>query len=158
MIRESDRRLVEIVPTERQLRHDGLRRNFAVWFDGACEEGPDGKRQVYDWKRYYEVVRRLQPEACLQMPEGVTACDIMPEWETAVKIRRVVLKENLRCSQRIESFEIQAWSKEAFHTVYRGTTVGYKHIAAVEELDTTRLRVRIPDARVSPVIAFLGVY
>lgn len=311
---------------------------FAVWFDGACGEGPDGRRQVYDWKRYYEVVRRLQPEACisvcgpdvrwcgneagqtrpsewsvvpartadtekiadksqqadevtfrqrkitagdmdlgsrgilekegdliwypaevntsirpgwfyhaseddqvkplkeliyiyehsvggnanfllnippdrnglihpkdvqrlhelgdyirntydrnlakealitcegamegykpanltvdtyeacLQMPEGVTACDIMLEWETAVKVRRVVLKENLRCSQRIESFEIQAWSKGAFHTVYRGTTVGYKHIAAVEELDTTRLRVRILDARVSPVIAFLGVY
>ena len=23
-----------------------------VWFDGACGEGPNGKRQVYDWPRY----------------------------------------------------------------------------------------------------------
>lgn len=311
---------------------------FAVWFDGACGEGPDGKRQVYDWERYYEVVRRLQPgacisvcgpdvrwcgneagdtrasewsvvpartadtekiadksqqadetafrerriqaqdmdlgsreilkgeedliwypaevntsirpgwfyhpaeddqvkllkelihiyehsvggnatfllnippdrngkvhprdvrrlhelgeyirntydknlaeeaeitcknameghgpenltedtyEACLRTSDGVTACDIVLEWKTAVKIRRVVLKENLLCSQRIESYEIQAWRDGTFCTVYRGTTVGYKHIAAVNELETTRLRVRILDTRVSLALAFLGIY
>lgn len=38
---------------------------FAVWFDGACGEGPNGKKQVYDWKRYYDVIRRLQPNACI---------------------------------------------------------------------------------------------
>ena len=26
---------------------------FDVWFDGACGEGPNGKRQYYDWERYY---------------------------------------------------------------------------------------------------------
>lgn len=25
-----------------------------VWFDGACGEGPGGKKQVYDWERYYQ--------------------------------------------------------------------------------------------------------
>lgn len=34
-----------------------------VWFDGACGEGPNGIRQVYDWKGYYEIVRELQPGA-----------------------------------------------------------------------------------------------
>lgn len=36
-----------------------------VWFDGACGEGPNGKRQEYDWNSYYEVVRRLQPNALI---------------------------------------------------------------------------------------------
>jgi alpha-L-fucosidase len=36
-----------------------------VWFDGACGEGPNGRRQEYDWQSYYEVVRRLQPEALI---------------------------------------------------------------------------------------------
>ncbi len=40
---------------------------FAVWFDGACGEGPNGKRQVYDWERYYETVRRYQPGACMSV-------------------------------------------------------------------------------------------
>jgi alpha-L-fucosidase len=34
-----------------------------VWFDGANGEGPNGKRQVYDWEAYYNVINELQPEA-----------------------------------------------------------------------------------------------
>lgn len=40
---------------------------FSVWFDGACGEGPNGKKQYYDWDRYYSVIRRLQPEACINV-------------------------------------------------------------------------------------------
>lgn len=36
-----------------------------VWFDGACGEGPNGKRQVYDWMRYYQKIRELQPQAVI---------------------------------------------------------------------------------------------
>lgn len=40
---------------------------FSVWFDGACGEGPNGKRQVYDWESYYKVIRELQPGACISV-------------------------------------------------------------------------------------------
>jgi alpha-L-fucosidase len=40
---------------------------FCVWFDGACGEGPNGKRQVYDWEGYYSVVRELQPNAVISV-------------------------------------------------------------------------------------------
>lgn len=40
---------------------------FAVWFDGACGEGPNGKKQVYDWNRYYALIRKLQPNACISI-------------------------------------------------------------------------------------------
>lgn len=40
---------------------------FCVWLDGANGEGPDGRTQRYDWDRYYEVVRRLQPDAVLSV-------------------------------------------------------------------------------------------
>ena len=36
-----------------------------VWFDGACGEGPNGKRQVYDWDSYYAVIHKLQPNAVI---------------------------------------------------------------------------------------------
>ena len=41
-----------------------------VWFDGANGEGPNGKRQVYQWPRFFEVVRRLQPEAVIFSDAG----------------------------------------------------------------------------------------
>lgn len=40
---------------------------FSVWFDGACGEGANGKKQSYDWERYYDVIRRLQPDACISV-------------------------------------------------------------------------------------------
>lgn len=40
---------------------------FTVWFDGACGEGKNGKKQVYDWKRYYELINRLQPNATISI-------------------------------------------------------------------------------------------
>lgn len=43
---------------------------FEVWFDGANGEGPNGKRQVYDWPRFHEVVRRLQPNAVIFSDAG----------------------------------------------------------------------------------------
>ena len=34
-----------------------------VWFDGACGEGPNGKKQVYDWTAILAKIRELQPKA-----------------------------------------------------------------------------------------------
>ncbi|NCU03413.1 MAG: alpha-L-fucosidase [Chitinophagaceae bacterium] len=36
-----------------------------VWFDGANGEGPNGKKQVYDFNRWYAVIRKLQPAATI---------------------------------------------------------------------------------------------
>jgi len=36
-----------------------------VWFDGASGEGKNGRRQVYDFPRYYQVIRELQPDAVI---------------------------------------------------------------------------------------------
>jgi alpha-L-fucosidase len=41
-----------------------------VWFDGANGEGPNGKRQVYDWPRFWGLVRRLQPHAVMFSDAG----------------------------------------------------------------------------------------
>lgn len=36
-----------------------------VWFDGACGEGLNGKKQVYDWDAYYKHIRILAPHAVI---------------------------------------------------------------------------------------------
>lgn len=38
---------------------------FEQWFDGACGEGPNGKRQVYDWQAFNAQVAKLQPQAVI---------------------------------------------------------------------------------------------
>ena len=41
-----------------------------VWFDGANGEGPNGKRQEYDWPRTWRKVRELQPAAVMFSDAG----------------------------------------------------------------------------------------
>ena len=41
-----------------------------VWFDGANGEGPNGKKQVYDWPRIWAHVKKLQPNAVIFSDAG----------------------------------------------------------------------------------------
>ncbi|MGA0919136.1 MAG: alpha-L-fucosidase [Gemmatimonadaceae bacterium] len=41
-----------------------------VWFDGANGEGPNGKRQEYDWPSTWKLVRKLQPKAVIFSDAG----------------------------------------------------------------------------------------
>jgi len=38
---------------------------WELWWDGANGEGPNGKRQEYDWKRYEQTVRALSPNTVI---------------------------------------------------------------------------------------------
>jgi alpha-L-fucosidase len=41
-----------------------------VWFDGANGEGPNGRKQAYDWPATFALVRRLQPKAVIFSDAG----------------------------------------------------------------------------------------
>ena len=41
-----------------------------VWFDGANGEGPNGRRQQYDWPRVWGLVKRLQPASVIFSDAG----------------------------------------------------------------------------------------
>ena len=38
---------------------------FEQWFDGANGEGPNGQKQVYDWKKFNGQTKKLQPNAVI---------------------------------------------------------------------------------------------
>ncbi len=43
---------------------------FEVWFDGANGEGPNGKKQEYDWPLFIRTVRECQPNAVIFSDAG----------------------------------------------------------------------------------------
>ena len=43
---------------------------FHVWFDGSCGEGPDGKKQAYTYQKYFELIRKYQPNATIFNDHG----------------------------------------------------------------------------------------
>lgn len=43
---------------------------FHVWFDGACGEGANGKKQTYDFDGYFELIHKYQPNATIFNDRG----------------------------------------------------------------------------------------
>jgi alpha-L-fucosidase len=57
--------LEEVLSRYGTVGYDGKRHIFEQWFDGANGEGPNGKKQTYDWQLFNGTVQRLQPEAII---------------------------------------------------------------------------------------------
>ncbi len=43
---------------------------FHIWFDGSCGEGPEGKKQEYAFRKYFELIRKYQPRATIFNDHG----------------------------------------------------------------------------------------
>ena len=84
--------------------------------------------------------------------------EILLRWDTPQTIRRVVLMEQLLCSQRVERFAIDAEVNGAWQQVAEGTVIGHKRIVVLEGVTAAALRIRMLDARVAPTLRFIGVY
>lgn len=95
---------------------------FEQWFDGACGEGPDGKKQVYDWPRFFDTVRRLQPDA-------VRFSDVGPDCRWVGNERGEAGRSNWS-TLRVEGFEPGAGSPQT--VVLNGGSPGAPHWAAAE--------------------------
>ena len=84
---------------------------FCVWLDGACGEGPNGKRQEYDWEAYYACIRELQPGAVI----SVCGPDIRWCGNEAGKCRASewsVVPASLRKNETIQAKSQQVDSRE----------------------------------------------
>ncbi len=84
--------------------------------------------------------------------------EIILRWDAPQAIRRVVMQEQLLCSQRVEKWAIDTLADGAWQEVACGTVIGHKRIALLDAPATAALRIRIIDSRVAPTLKFIGVY
>lgn len=97
-------------------------------------------------------------ETYYKTEDGITETVIEAVWKEEQEIRHIVLKENIKCSQRIEAYRVEAVQEGNYRTVYEGTVIGYKKIIPLDALRTDKIRIHILDARVAPTLVFIGVY
>ena len=97
-------------------------------------------------------------EGSYKTPDGIRSCEIRLTWEEPVKVSMVVIREDIRFSQRIEKYRITSVCGEERQVLCEGKTVGCRKNAVFESVTTNEIRVEILESRVAPVIRFLGVY
>jgi alpha-L-fucosidase len=90
--------------------------------------------------------------------DGVTTGSVEISLPKSQTVKYVLLQEYIPLGQRIKSFDVAVWKNNAWVTVAEGTTVGYKRILAVTPVETDKIRVRIKEAKASPLLNTIAVY
>ncbi len=91
---------------------------FMVWFDGACGEGPNGRKQEYDFEGYIELVRKYQPNACMFNDFGPDVRWIGNESGTARFAEWAVMPVELTYRAEVQTGPGPMYDEDALDHVY----------------------------------------
>ena len=91
--------------------------------------------------------------------DGITEAELILEFPQPSVINRFTVREYIPLGQRIRSFVLEAETPAAgWQTLYEGTTIGARRILRFDDVEVTRLILRITDARGSVALREVGVY
>lgn len=157
--------LLNIPPTREGLFHENdvkrleeLGRYLESAFRKNLLENAQLSVDEYDGDHDIDAVRTDDYEKYFQGKKDCNTAAITVKWDNPVCIGNIVIKENILCSQRVESFAVDIFANGAFKEIYRGTVIGYKRILPLESVTTDCVKIRITDSRTEPTVAFLGIY
>jgi alpha-L-fucosidase len=74
------------------------------------------------------------------------------------KINYVVLQEYIKLGQRVKLFDVEVWKNDRWEKVASGTTIGYKRILSLENMEASKLKINILDSRSCPAISNIEIY
>ncbi len=73
-------------------------------------------------------------------------------------INTLLLQEDIRKGQRVESFKVEGWIDESWTTLAEGTTIGYKRLLRISDVAPSKLRITIHRTRDDANIKKVGAY
>lgn len=88
----------------------------------------------------------------------VLPAEIEISFPTETIFDRVLLQEPIKFGQKVSQFAIDVWKENQWHTMYEGTTIGFKKLVRINPVTTKKLRLRIIDANNTIAISNLGIF
>lgn len=153
--------LLNIPPTKEGLLHENDVKRLAElgeYLKKAFANNLLDEAQLSSNGTGVEEVRVDSYDGCFTAEKGRNTAEITAAWSSPVSIGNIVLKENIRMGQRVESFMVEAGNKGLFTEVYSGTVIGYKRIIPLKNITADSVRIRITDSRTEPTLSFIGIY
>ena len=97
-------------------------------------------------------------ESCWIPEEKTDHMTVTLRWPRPVRMDRLVIREQLDFSQRVESYRVEVWREGQWEAAAQGKVIGHKRIIRLPGEESKALRLVITDARTVPALAFIGVY
>jgi alpha-L-fucosidase len=90
--------------------------------------------------------------------DGVINASLEIDLDKPQKINYVIIQEYIKSGQRIKEFNIEVWKDNRWTPAAKGTTVGYKRIAEISPVETSKIRINFIEAKACPVISNVELY
>jgi alpha-L-fucosidase len=90
--------------------------------------------------------------------DGVFPANLELELSEPTSFDRILLQEPIHLGQRISQFEIDVMVDKNWVTIAKETTIGFKRILRIPEVNTNKLRLRIMAANNTVAISNLGLF
>lgn len=79
-------------------------------------------------------------------------------FKESITFNRIVLQEGIEYGQRVKEFTVDVWRNDRYEELDRQTSIGYKRILSFDDITTTKVRVRITEAKAPPVLGEIQLY
>lgn len=110
-------------------------------------------------KEGFSVKNCLRPDESAYSPlEQAGRYAFMLDLKQASLVDKIVLQEDTRYSQRVESFTIEARVGDKWKRIYSGTVIGFQKIALFRPVLTQKLKITITSCRKEPYLRSLQVF
>ena len=89
-------------------------------------------------------------------PDSIQTIEL--QFKKPVTFDRLMLQENIRNGQRIESFQLEILQDKKWVKISNGLTVGYKRLLRFDPVSTKKVRIKITEFRAAPELIEVGLY
>ncbi len=90
--------------------------------------------------------------------EGAKQATLDIDLGKSTTLNRLLIEEYVALGQRVKKFSVAAWQNGAYQPIAQGTTIGNRRILRFPTVTTTKIRVRIEEAKASPLIRLVELY
>ena len=103
-------------------------------------------------------VTDANPETYWATNDEITSGELIIDLGGSKPLRYVLIQEYIKLGQRIKGFSIDVWANKQWKEMCTATTIGYKRIMKIDPVETSKIRIRITDAKACPVISNVEIY
>jgi len=102
-----------------------------------------------------EIKRRFEKPIAQTSGEGNAVVIDLPK---STNINHLVIQEDIALGERVREYTVEARVKNKWVEVAKGTCIGHKRIQVIDEVETSKLRLKIDKSIAKPLIKNLSIY
>jgi alpha-L-fucosidase len=158
--------LLNVPPDRRGLLHENDIRSLMAFrellkkeFTADLAKGKTVAASSYRGKGYEgSSINDGNPETYWTMKDSEKSGELIVNLGTETEVNRIIVQEYIKLGQRVEEFQVSAFTEGEWVKLIDGTTIGHKVIRKFPVVKASKIKVTISKAKACPTISNIELY